>query len=219
VQLRHQPVERSHAHQSSGGCSTGFGAGAPTVAPVHAMHPGRRADRRSRRAPPGRLIPSDHSHLARRPPGDAPRRVTGCRYANLMNAVVYPFQTSPRCSATSKRTKERCKAPAVRGWNVCRFHGAGGGAPKGRANGSYMHGLYTRQAEAAAIDFGSSPAMPQDNFRRPMMQNSLDDVVGNCSTKNFFGAGLGLCIHHPALRVWLKVGFAPKATECCVAAR
>jgi hypothetical protein len=35
--------------------------------------------------------------------------------SNLMNAVVYPFETSPRCSATSKRTKERCKAPAVRG--------------------------------------------------------------------------------------------------------
>jgi len=53
-----------------------------------------------------------------------------------MNAV-YPFQSSPRCSATSKRTKKRCKAPAVNGWTVCRFHGARGGAPKGKANGSY----------------------------------------------------------------------------------
>ena len=33
--------------------------------------------------------------------------------------------------------------------HVCRFHGAGGGAPKGRANGSYKHGLYTQQAKAA----------------------------------------------------------------------
>ena len=66
-----------------------------------------------------------------------------------MNAVVYPFQTSPRCSATSKRTKERCKAPAVRGWNVCRFHGAGGGAPNGRQTAPNRHGLYTRQAKAA----------------------------------------------------------------------
>jgi hypothetical protein len=64
-----------------------------------------------------------------------------------MNAV-YPFQRSPRCSATSKRTKKRCKAPAVNGWTVCRFHGAGGGAPKGKANGSYKHGLYTQEAEA-----------------------------------------------------------------------
>jgi hypothetical protein len=29
---------------------------------------------------------------------------------------TYSFQKAPRCSATSKRTRERCKAPAVRGW-------------------------------------------------------------------------------------------------------
>jgi hypothetical protein len=60
----------------------------------------------------------------------------------------YSFQKAPRCSATSKRTRERCKAPAVRGWTVCRFHGARGGAPKGKANGSYKHGLYTQEAIA-----------------------------------------------------------------------
>jgi hypothetical protein len=43
---------------------------------------------------------------------------------------------------------ERCMAPAVNGWSVCRFHGAGGGAPKGKANGSYRHGLYTQEAKA-----------------------------------------------------------------------
>jgi hypothetical protein len=60
----------------------------------------------------------------------------------------YSFQKAPRCTATSKRTKKRCKAPAVRGWNVCRFHGAHGGAPKGKANGSYKHGLHTKEARA-----------------------------------------------------------------------
>jgi hypothetical protein len=58
----------------------------------------------------------------------------------------YSFQKAPRCSATSKRTHERCKAPAVRGWTVCRFHGARGGAPKGKANGAYRHGLFTAEA-------------------------------------------------------------------------
>jgi hypothetical protein len=58
----------------------------------------------------------------------------------------YSFQKAPRCSATSKRTRERCKAPAVRGWAVCRFHGARGGAPKGKANGAYKHGLHTTEA-------------------------------------------------------------------------
>src|ERR1019366_9950827 len=64
---------------------------------------------------------------------------------NLMNAD-YPFQTSPRCSATSKRTKQPCMAPAVNGWTVCRFHGAGGGAPNGKRNGNYRHGLQSRKA-------------------------------------------------------------------------
>jgi hypothetical protein len=59
-----------------------------------------------------------------------------------------PFQKSPRCTATSKRTRERCKAPAVRGWTVCRFHGARGGAPRGGANGSFKHGLHTVEARA-----------------------------------------------------------------------
>jgi hypothetical protein len=58
----------------------------------------------------------------------------------------YAFQTAPRCTATSKRTRKPCKAPAVRGWAVCRFHGARGGAPKGKANGAYKHGLCTAEA-------------------------------------------------------------------------
>src|ERR1700675_4660149 len=64
-----------------------------------------------------------------------------------MNAV-YPFQKSPRCSATSKRTKTPCQAPAMNGWTVCRFHGARGGAPQGERNGMYRHGLYTNEGVA-----------------------------------------------------------------------
>src|SRR5437588_13093136 len=53
----------------------------------------------------------------------------------------YSFQIAPRCSATSKRTRERCKAPAVTGWTVCRFHGARGGARKGKASGAFKVGV------------------------------------------------------------------------------
>lgn len=56
---------------------------------------------------------------------------------------------SPRCTATSKRTGQRCKAPAVKGWSVCRFHGARGGGPRGERNGAYKHGLHTAEAVAA----------------------------------------------------------------------
>lgn len=53
------------------------------------------------------------------------------------------FMDAPRCCATSKRTGQPCKAPARRGWRVCRFHGAGGGAPRGERNGAYRTGLHT----------------------------------------------------------------------------
>jgi hypothetical protein len=58
------------------------------------------------------------------------------------------FTDAPRCTAKSKRTGERCKGPAVTGWTVCRFHGAGGGAPCGERNGRYRHGRYTKEAIA-----------------------------------------------------------------------
>ena len=60
--------------------------------------------------------------------------------------TLYPFQKSPRCTATSKRTRQPCQAPAVRGYTVCRFHGAKGGAPKGRRHGQYKHGHYSQEA-------------------------------------------------------------------------
>jgi len=36
----------------------------------------------------------------------------------------------------------------VRGWKVCRFHGARGGAPKGKANGAWKHRNYSNEARA-----------------------------------------------------------------------
>ena len=46
-----------------------------------------------------------------------------------------------RCRAKSKRSGKPCQAPAVKGWSVCRMHGAGGGAPLGNKN-ALKHGLY-----------------------------------------------------------------------------
>jgi hypothetical protein len=53
-----------------------------------------------------------------------------------------------RCRARSKRTGQRCKAPAVRGFRVCRMHGARGGAPEGERNGNYRHGARTKEVIA-----------------------------------------------------------------------
>jgi hypothetical protein len=72
---------------------------------------------------------------------------------NLMKGKrpEYPFQKASRCTAKSKRTGQRCKAPAVKGWNVCRFHGARGGAPEGEANGAWKHGHYSKAAKAERL--------------------------------------------------------------------
>jgi hypothetical protein len=56
---------------------------------------------------------------------------------------------APRCTATAKTTRCPCKAPAVKGWRVCRMHGARGGAPQGPANGRWRHG--ERSQEVVAI--------------------------------------------------------------------
>ncbi len=48
-----------------------------------------------------------------------------------------------RCKAKAKRSGERCQLPAVRGYDVCRVHGANpknhGGPPKGSLN-AMVHG-------------------------------------------------------------------------------
>ena len=58
------------------------------------------------------------------------------RSTNLMHKA----HSALRCHAKAKATGSRCKAPARRGWRVCRMHGAGGGAPTGPANGAWVHG-------------------------------------------------------------------------------
>ena len=73
----------------------------------------------------------------------------GCQKsgASPMNSML-AMHRSPRCTATSKRTRLSCQAPAVTGWAVCRFHGAHGGGPKGERNGAYKDGLHTAEAVA-----------------------------------------------------------------------
>jgi hypothetical protein len=52
-----------------------------------------------------------------------------------------------RCHAQSKRSGLQCRAPAVRWSNVCRMHGAGGGAPRGNRN-AVKHGEFTAEGLA-----------------------------------------------------------------------
>lgn len=56
-----------------------------------------------------------------------------------MLSTVTRLQAAPRCRSRSKRTKLPCQAPAVRGYDVCRFHGARSGAAHGNRN-AWKHG-------------------------------------------------------------------------------
>jgi ribonuclease HI len=55
--------------------------------------------------------------------------------------------TPPR--AKQRRRKGRGsrvgQSPAVKGWAVCRMHGARGGAPEGKRNGNYKTGEHTSE--------------------------------------------------------------------------
>ena len=59
----------------------------------------------------------------------------------------WPMHLASRCRARSKRSAFQCRAPAVRGYAVCRMHGAGGGAPKGNKN-ALKHGDFTAEGLA-----------------------------------------------------------------------
>jgi hypothetical protein len=63
-----------------------------------------------------------------------------------LTSPVQRLRDAPRCAAKAKRTGERCRCPAVRGWRVCRVHGAGGGAPRGSRHGMWKHGARSMEA-------------------------------------------------------------------------
>ena len=59
--------------------------------------------------------------------------------------------TCTQCNALSKRTRQRCKAPAVKGKTKCRFHGGRSTGPKtaeGKAAIAKAHTVHGRETPA-----------------------------------------------------------------------
>ena len=71
---------------------------------------------------------------------------------NFTYALAGGHITCNQCQATSKRSRQRCKAPAIKGKAVCRTHGGRSTGPKteaGRqrcAEAKTIHGRETREA-------------------------------------------------------------------------
>lgn len=83
--------------------------------------------------------------------GDAPKR--SCEKEAYILTLGGRIRC-PRCQAKSKRTKQQCRSPAIRGKRVCRIHGGKSTGPKteqGRnlcAAALTIHGRETRQKRA-----------------------------------------------------------------------
>jgi hypothetical protein len=54
------------------------------------------------------------------------------------NPMLLDMRQALRCHAKSKRSAFECQSPAVRGYRVCRMHGAGDGAPQATGTPSSM---------------------------------------------------------------------------------
>ena len=76
------------------------------------------------------------------------------------------LQDAPRCHAKAKATGQRCKAPAVTGWAVCRVHGAGGGAPAGSGNGMWRHGGRALEATETRRMIAELNRMTREEIKR-----------------------------------------------------
>ena len=63
---------------------------------------------------------------------------------NPMNPV-HRLRSARRCHATAKSSGVRCKCPAMRGWRVCRVHGARGGHAAGPRHPQWKHGGRSQQ--------------------------------------------------------------------------
>ena len=83
--------------------------------------------------------------------GDAPKRSSEKEaYILTLGGRI----RCPRCQAKSKRTKQQCRSPAIRGKRVCRIHGGRSTGPKteqGRnlcGTAKTRHGRETRAIRA-----------------------------------------------------------------------
>ena len=63
-------------------------------------------------------------------------------------AALELARQAPRCQAKRRFNRGPCHEPAIKGRRVCRLHGGKGGGPKGKANGAFKTGRYSKETIA-----------------------------------------------------------------------
>ena len=81
------------------------------------------------------------------------------------NPMHWHMHLALRCRAKSKRSGLQCRAPAVRGHEVCRMHGAGGGAPKRNRN-AVKHGATVAKSLALKREVQALARMARETMTK-----------------------------------------------------
>jgi len=83
-----------------------------------------------------------------------------------------------QCNALSKRTRQRCQAPAIKGKTKCRFHGGkstGAKTAEGRARIAAAHTVHGRETRAIRAD---SSAKLAELYELEMLGRSIGMFEG-----------------------------------------
>ena len=83
-----------------------------------------------------------------------------------------------QCNALSKRTRQRCGNPAIKGKNVCRYHGAGGGSKTlaGKARQIEANTVHGRETRAIREERSAKLAEP---YELEMLGRELGLISGS----------------------------------------
>jgi hypothetical protein len=102
----------------------------------------------------------------------------GDRPQDQWRAKLARGEVTSRCTATSKRSGERCRFPATKGYGVCYWHGARGGYGKFRAPTSKRN-LANKEIQRARLWAEAEVAQRvARNEIRPEVYGALKDIIG-----------------------------------------
>ena len=114
--------------------------------------------------------------------------------------------TCTHCNALSKRTRQRCQAPAIKGKTKCRFHGGKSTGPKtkaGRAKIAAAHTVHGRETRQKRADTSAKLAelhqLEQLGFTCGLYPEGTERMRGR-KPKGMTGAAVQLSYLHNLVR-------------------